>query len=266
MSVPESEPEQAKRHRQRMLFDAIAGQYEQARPGYPAPVVDFVTATAGLSPGAAILEVGCGTGQLTEQLASRGYCLTAIDVGPAMIAAARRRLTTARIYGPEIVLQCVSFEDLRKGDGSFDLIVSAAAFHWIDPEVAFTKSARLLPPGGWLALLGTEERYDDPVGAALEDLWIRHGDTGGAWQRRPSDPQAIAATGQFGTPAAWAHQEPAVLTAEEVVALESTRATFLGWPPGRQRQFTGELHRLLGPAPVVHLTRSTSVTMARKGG
>ena len=63
MSVPESELEQAKRHRQRMLFDAIAGQYEQARPGYPAPVVDFVTATAGLSPGAAILEVGCGTGQ-----------------------------------------------------------------------------------------------------------------------------------------------------------------------------------------------------------
>jgi SAM-dependent methyltransferase len=34
----------------------------------------------------------------------------------------------------------------------FDLVISSAAFHWIDPEVAFGKSARLLRPGGWLAL------------------------------------------------------------------------------------------------------------------
>src|SRR6201994_2957909 len=99
MSVPESEPEQAKRHRQRMLFDAIAGQYEQARPGYPAPVVDFVAATAGLGSGATVLEIGCGTGQLTERLAGRGYRLTAIDVGPAMVDAARGRLAAAGALG-----------------------------------------------------------------------------------------------------------------------------------------------------------------------
>jgi ubiquinone/menaquinone biosynthesis C-methylase UbiE len=266
MSVPESEPEKARRRHQRGLFNTIAGRYQQARPGYPAPLLEFVAATAGLGPGAAVLEVGCGTGQLTERLAGHGYHLTAIDVGPAMIATARARLAAAGVPAAVVTFQAGSFEDLNRPDGSLDLIISSAAFHWIDPEVAFTKPARLLRPGGWLALLGTEERYGEPLDAALEALWSRHGDTGGAWQRRPSDPEAIAATGQFGTPAAWAHQEPAVLTAEEVVALESTRATFLSWPPGRQRRFTGELHRLLGPTPVVPLTRHTSVTVARKGG
>jgi SAM-dependent methyltransferase len=220
--------------------------------------VEFVTATAGLGPGAAVLEVGCGTGQLTERLACSGFRLTAIDIGPSMIAAARRRLP-----GAEVSFAVTSFEDLAAADASFDLVISSAAFHWIDPEVAFGKSARLLRPGGWLALLGTGEHYDDPLGAALDVLWIAYGDTGGLWERRPSDPEAIAATGLFGTPACLTDRQQTTLPAGDVIALESTRATFLSWPRDTQRHFTGELRRLLEPQPAVHLTRHTSVTMAQ---
>jgi SAM-dependent methyltransferase len=218
----------------------------------------IVTATAGLSPGAAVLEVGCGTGQLTERLASSGFRLTAIDIGASMIAAARQRLA-----GAEVSFQVTSFEDLAAVDASFDLVISSAAFHWIDPEVAFSKSARLLRPGGWLALLGTEEHYDDPLGEALDVLWVTHGDTGGAWERRPSDPGAIAATGLFGTPACLTDRQQAILPAGDVIALETTRATFLSWPHDTQRHFTEELRRLLKPQPAVDLTRHTSVTMAQ---
>jgi ubiquinone/menaquinone biosynthesis C-methylase UbiE len=254
----ESEGDRDKRRRQRTLFDDIAERYEASRPGYPARVTEFVTTTAALAPGAAVLEIGCGTGQLTERLAAYGFRLTAIDIGPSMIAAARRRL-----LGAEVCFQATSFEDLDAAAGSFDLVISSAAFHWIDPEVAFTKSVRLLHPGGWLALLGSEERYDHPVGPALDDLWIRHGDTGGAWNRRPSDPGAITATGLFGTPVGLADDQRVTLTASEVISLESTRATFLSWPPGTQRRFTEELRRALGHHPAVHLTRHTSVTMAQ---
>lgn len=255
----ESERERNQRHCQRVLFDGIAERYEVSRPGYPARVVEFVTATAGLGPGAAVLEVGCGTGQLTERLACSGFRLTAIDIGASMIAAARRRLT-----GAEVSFQVTSFEDLAAVDASFDLVISSAAFHWIDPEVAFTKSARLLRPGGWLALLGTDEHYDDPLGEALDVLWVTHGDTGGAWERRPSDPGAIAATGLFGTPACLTDRQQTVLPAGDVTALESTRATLLSWPHDTQRHFTDELRRLLEPQPAVHLTRHTSVTMAQR--
>jgi ubiquinone/menaquinone biosynthesis C-methylase UbiE len=254
----ESERERDQRHYQRALFDGIAERYQASRPGYPVHVAEFVTSTAGLRPRSAVLEVGCGTGQLTERLACSGFRLTAIDIGASMIAAARRRLT-----GAEVSLQVTSFENLDAADASFDLVISGAAFHWIDPEDAFTKSARLLRPGGWLALLGTEEHYDDPLGAALDALWATHGDTGGAWERRPSDPEAIAATGLFGTPARLTDARQATLPAANVTALESTRATFLSWPHDTQRHFTGELRRLLEPHPEVHLTRHTSVTMAR---
>lgn len=258
---PESERDRDKRHHQRTLFDAIAERYDESRPGYPPRVTEFVTTTATLAPGSAILEIGCGTGQLTEQLAGHGFRLTAIDIGPSMITAARRRLAKA-----DVSFQVTSFEDLAAPDESFDLIISSAAFHWIDPEIALSKSARLLPPGGWLALLGTEERYDHPLGTTLDDLWIRHGDTKGAWDRRPSDPDAIAATGLFEPPVRLTDENQAILTASEIISLESTRATFLSWPLDTQRRFTEDLRRALELTPTVHLTRQTSVTMAQVPG
>jgi len=132
----ESERDRNKRRYQRTLFDGIAARYEESRPGYPPEIAEFVATTAGLGPGAAVLEVGCGTGQLTERLAGSGFRLTAIDIGPAMVAAARQRVTDA-----EASFEITSFEDLAAADASFDLVISSAAFHWIDPEVAFSKSA-----------------------------------------------------------------------------------------------------------------------------
>lgn len=254
----ESERERDKRHYQRALFDGIAQLYERSRPGYPAEVTEFVAATAELSPGAAVLEVGCGTGQLTDRLACSGFRLTAIDISPSMVAAARRRLA-----GADVSFQATSFEDLATASASFDLVISSAAFHWIDPEVAFTKSARLLRPGGWLALLGTEEHYDAPLGPALNALWITHGDTGGAWERRRSDPETFAASGLFAAPVGLTDRRQVILPAAGVVALESTRATFLSWPQDTQRRFTAELRGILESQPAVHLTRHTSVAMAQ---
>jgi ubiquinone/menaquinone biosynthesis C-methylase UbiE len=255
---PESGRDRDKRHHQRTLFDAIAERYDESRPSYPPRVTEFVTTTATLAPGAAILEIGCGTGQLTEQLAGHGFRLTAIDIGPSMVAAARRRLAKA-----DVSFHVTSFEDLPAPDESFDLIISSSAFHWIDPEIAFSKSARLLRPGGWLALLGTEEHYDHPLATTLNDLWIKHGNTGGAWDRRPSDAEAIAATGLFEAPVRLTDENQAILTAIEVISLESTRATFLNWPPDAQRRFTEDLRRALELTPTVRLTRHTSVAMAQ---
>lgn len=151
-------------------------------------LVEFVVSTAQLNAGARVLEVGCGTGQLTRQLAQYKFDLTAIDTGPAIIASAQRR-----VVSPSVQFKVISFEDFDAEDGLFDLVVAATAFHWIDPEVKFTKSARLLRPGRWLALLSTGEKYDDPFGSALVDLWAARSHDGGVWvkQRKLSDTEII---------------------------------------------------------------------------
>lgn len=256
----ETEQARTKRRCQRALSDGVAERYDDSRLGYPRDIVDFAVATAGVGAGSDVLEIGCGTGQLTESLAGCGFRLTAIDIGASMISAARRGLA-----GSAVSLQVASFEDFVAADASFDLIVSATAFHWVDPEVRFRKPARLLCRGGWLALLETGERYDDPLGAALLGMWTARSDDGGAWIGRPNPgaTEIIAGTGLFETAIHKKHAQRIVRAADIVIGVENTRATSLSWPDDARRKFTAELRRQLGAATEVQLTQETSLTMAR---
>ena len=88
----ESDGQREWRLRVRHLFGGVASRYDGARSSYPAELVDWMVATARLSQGARVLEIGRGTGQLTSQLAARGFNVTAIDMGAAMIELARARV------------------------------------------------------------------------------------------------------------------------------------------------------------------------------
>ncbi len=66
-------------------FDAIAAEYDRVRPSYPDALVDAACDRARLSPGSRVLEVGCGTGQLTEMLAARRLEVDAVDPGLAAL-------------------------------------------------------------------------------------------------------------------------------------------------------------------------------------
>jgi 2-polyprenyl-3-methyl-5-hydroxy-6-metoxy-1,4-benzoquinol methylase len=90
----------------------VARQYEATRPGYPPELAKFVAATAALAAGAPVLEVGCGTGQLTERLVPFGFTLTAIDIGASMVEIARERVT-----GDGVTFLAASFEELDADAG-----------------------------------------------------------------------------------------------------------------------------------------------------
>jgi ubiquinone/menaquinone biosynthesis C-methylase UbiE len=258
--MAENEQDRSRRLHRRALFDTVAQLYEASRLGYPSDIVEFAIATAAVGAGSDVLEVGCGTGQLTESLARHGFRLTAIDIGPSMIAAARRRLD-----GSVISFRVSSFEDFAAADASFDLIISGNAFHWVDPELRFRKPARLLRPGGWLALLDTVEHCDDPFGAALLGMWVARSDDGTAWVRQPhfADTEVIAGTGLFETPVYKTHARRIVRSVEEVIGVEATRATSLSWPAEIRREFTEQLRHHLRSQAEVQLTQETSLTMAR---
>jgi len=139
------------RHLLRATFAEAAELYDRMRPGYPAAAFEDLANFGHFDRGARVLEIGCGTGQATRRLAERGYHVTAIELGAEMAAIARRNLAT---FG-RVSVVVSAFEAWPLPEQPFDGVVSATAFHWVDPMVRLTKSAAALRPSGTLALIST---------------------------------------------------------------------------------------------------------------
>jgi ubiquinone/menaquinone biosynthesis C-methylase UbiE len=138
------------------VFDEIAAEYDRHRPAYPDNLIDQACQVAGIGSGDHVLEVGCGSGQLTRALLARGLHVTAVEPGRNLIALARRNLDGAGA----VEFVNAQFEDAPLPREQFQAVFSASAFHWVNPEVSWQKAADVLVPGGTLALvqyLGLEE-------------------------------------------------------------------------------------------------------------
>jgi SAM-dependent methyltransferase len=129
-------------------FDTVAAEYDRNRPAYPDELVDRAVEAGRLAAGDRVLEIGCGTGQLTRSLVARGLHVTAVEPGENLIGLARN---AARGPG-ELEFVHSRFEDAAPGTG-FAAAFSASAIHWVDPDVSWAKIATSLAPGGLLALL-----------------------------------------------------------------------------------------------------------------
>jgi SAM-dependent methyltransferase len=148
------------------VFNEIAGDYDRHRPTYPEALIDQACEMAGIRPGAPILEVGCGTGQLTRSLLARGLQLTAIEPGDQLIAQARDQLREAG----KVRFVNERFEDAQLPRAHYRAVFSASAIHWIDPDVTWRKAADMLIDGGTLALIsyfGLEDPRSSPDQRAL---------------------------------------------------------------------------------------------------
>ncbi|SNT64364.1 Methyltransferase domain-containing protein [Asanoa hainanensis] len=135
----------------RTTFGQDAELYDQCRPGYPPPLFTDLATLAGLGPHARVLEIGCGTGQATLPLAQLGCTVVALDLSHDMAAIARRNLAQF----PNVTVVASAFEDWQPSDETFDAVLSATAFHWLDPDVRMIKAADLLRPGGALGIVST---------------------------------------------------------------------------------------------------------------
>ncbi len=132
-----------------LVFDEIAAEYDRRRPAYPDELIDQACRVAGIGSGDLVLEVGCGSGQLTRGLLARGLHVTAVEPGASLMALARRNLDGAG----EVEFVNARLEDAPLPPERFAAVFSASAFHWIDPEVSWRKAADVLVPGGTLALI-----------------------------------------------------------------------------------------------------------------
>ena len=99
----------------------------------------------------AALDVGCGTGFLTLELAARGHRVTGVDLAPAMLALARQK---AAAQGLAARFEEADAENLPFAANSFDLVISRHVLWTLPhPEAAIDDWRRVLRPGGRLAIV-----------------------------------------------------------------------------------------------------------------
>ncbi|MGZ8744433.1 MAG: class I SAM-dependent methyltransferase [Nocardioides sp.] len=128
-------------HRHASSFGSVADAYERGRPSFPREAAAWMVGHEA----ATVLELGAGTGKLTRELVALGHDVHATDPDPAMLKVLSRHLPDTRVSE-------AAAEEIPANDRSVDVVVAAQCFHWFDLDRAFPEIARVLKPGGHLAL------------------------------------------------------------------------------------------------------------------
>jgi ubiquinone/menaquinone biosynthesis C-methylase UbiE len=127
-------------------FGPAAADYERARPSYPAESIEVLRREIGVGVGARVCDLAAGTGKLTRLLVATGADVVAVEPVPGM----RDQLSEVL---PEIEVLDGTAEAIPFGDGAFDAVTVAQAFHWFKFDEALAEIRRVLRPGGGLAIL-----------------------------------------------------------------------------------------------------------------
>jgi SAM-dependent methyltransferase len=154
-------------------FASQAVAYDRYRPRYPEQLFDDLMDRARLSTGAAVVELGAGTGIATTPLVERGLRVTAVEPAPDLASLAREKV------GDRATIVEDRFEGCPLA-GPVALVAAFNAWHWVEPVAGLESAARLLAPGGYLALVWTEVTSwgQDPFEARLAGIF------GAPWQKR----------------------------------------------------------------------------------
>ena len=142
-----------------LSFAAVADAYDRARPSYPLQAAEWLT---GRIP-STVVELGAGTGKLTDLLLQLGHDVLATDPLDEMLAHLRLR-------HPELRVATAPAEQIPVATRSVDTVVAAQSFHWFDAEKALREVARVLKPEGRVALVWNQRDERVPWVRRLGEL------------------------------------------------------------------------------------------------
>jgi SAM-dependent methyltransferase len=171
-------------------FSSRVADYVKYRPSYPSAVFDTIARECALAPGAAITDIGSGTGISAEPFLRRGYRVYGVEPNEAMRSAAEGLLAGY----PAFVALPGRAEETGLPSGSVALVFAAQAFHWFDRARARAEFQRILEPGGFVALVWNErERDRTPFLVDYERLLREHATDYAPVNHRDQAPREVVA-------------------------------------------------------------------------
>jgi SAM-dependent methyltransferase len=242
---PRTEP-----HRHREVAEAFgtdAGRYDRTRPRYPDAMVERIVEA---SPGPDVVDVGCGTGIAARQFQAAGCAVLGVEPDARMADLARH-------HGLDV--DVATFEDWDPAGRTFDAVIAAQAWHWVDPVVGAAKAADVLRPGGRLAVFWNAFQPPPEMVEAFAEVYGRV-ETG-----LPFNPWAMPAldayvtmsgraadgmrqAGAFGEPEQWRFEWDHPYTREEWLDLVPTVGGHSRIPPGKLRELLAGLGAVVDAA------------------
>jgi ubiquinone/menaquinone biosynthesis C-methylase UbiE len=136
----------------RQQYDRLAAIYDQRWRRYVTRTLKFLQDWVQLSPTETVLDIACGTGEFERMILTEHptQSMMGVDISEQMLAIAQQKFCTSA----NVLFQIANVCALPFADDSFDVVVSASAFHYFEhPEAALQEMKRVLKPNGRLVIL-----------------------------------------------------------------------------------------------------------------
>jgi len=242
------------RDKLKRTFDQAAQLYDKARPDYPEQIFEDLFALGGLESGAAVLELGCGTGKATRHLAQRGCRVVCVELGENLAVVARRNLDPF----PRVEVVTSAFESWQPPESLFDMVFAATSWHWLDPHMRYEKTARVLKPAGLLAILdGGGHAFPDGFDAFFTEIqkcYEAIGEPHLDWpppkpDRAPDRRGEIERSGLFEIVGVKRYVWPVDYSADTYIDVLNTYSGHIAWEQWRRDKLYAEVRRLIAQRP-----------------
>ena len=137
-------------------FGLVSQEYDRVRPDYPQKAIEDILKMSKIKKDGKIIDLGCGSGIATLPFAKKGYEITALDLSRPLLEIAKKKM--ARFKKVKFILS--SFEKEKFQKESYDLVISAQAFHWLDQKTRLKRIHQMLKKDGHLCLIANVRRQD----------------------------------------------------------------------------------------------------------
>lgn len=249
--------------RSRFSFEVISAlDYDELRPSYAPEAIAWVAERGNLRPGAKVVDLAAGTGQLSRPLAHLGVTLVAVEPAANMRALLQKRLPAVHVVDG-------TAEGIPLTDSSVDAVVVGNAFHHFERRAAFAEIQRVLRPRGALALFWAwpleEEQLSIPgVQEINEVVEAARGSNEIAtayrsWQDPPPDPDGFGPFERREFPVT--HDIPSA----RLVDLYATSSDVASLPDAIRNDLLDRIRRLSSGLPdVLHLPARSVVDLCMR--